>query len=154
LLLEEYDALAAAITSALKKFAPNHSPVVAKTLPDAEKLSSRLKPELFVLDVDPPWRGLSNFLEKISETHADARALVVGSAIPAEILAARESSGALQFIEKPFELGAFGAAVQALLGHWREKKGRGLLGGLNVLDLLLAHCAAGANIVLQVQSRR
>ena len=154
LLLEEYDALAAAITSALKKFAPKHSAVVAKSLADAETLSSRLEPELFVLDVDPPWRGLSNFLGKISKAHPNARALVIGSEVPAEITTARESSGALQFIEKPFELAAFGAAVQALLGPWREMKGRGALNALEALDLVLVHCAAKANVVVQVQSRR
>jgi len=38
LLLEEYDALAAAISSALKKFAPQHARVVARSLAEAEKL--------------------------------------------------------------------------------------------------------------------
>nr|UXE44510.1 protein-glutamate methylesterase/protein-glutamine glutaminase [uncultured bacterium] len=154
LLLEEYDALAAAVTSALKKFAPKHSAIVARSLADAEKLGSQHEPELFVLDVDPPWRGLSSFLEKIAKENAKARALVIGGAVPAEILAARESSGALQFIEKPFELAAFGAAVQALLGPWREMKGRGMLGALDVLDLVLAHCAANASVAVQLQSRR
>jgi len=154
LLLEEYDALAAAVTSALKKFAPKHSALVARSLAEAENLSSRHEPELFVLDVDPPWRGISSFLEKISKAHPEARALVIGGATPAEILSARESSGALQFIEKPFELAAFGASVQALLGPWRKMKGRGMLGALNVLDLVLVHCAANANVSIQLQSRR
>lgn len=154
LLLEEYEALAAAITSALQKFAPKHSALVARSLSDAEKLSERHEPELFVLDVDPPWRGLSSFLEKISKSHPDARALVIGATIPTEIVAARESSGALQFIEKPFELAAFGASVQALLGPWRERRDRGTLAALEVLDVVLAHHAANANVILQIQSRR
>ncbi|HEY6071130.1 MAG TPA: response regulator, partial [Chthoniobacterales bacterium] len=155
LLLEEYDALAAAITSALRKFAPKHKAAVARSLTGAEKLATEFKPALFVLDVDPPWRGLTNFLEKISESHPNVGALVIGGAIPAGIANARGQAGALQFIEKPFELAAFGAAVQALLGpSWREQDGRGTLGGLSTLDVLLAHHAANSNVLVQVESRK
>jgi DNA-binding response OmpR family regulator len=152
LLLEEYGALAAAISSALKKFAPGHSIVVTRSLAEAEKLASDLDPELFVLDVDPPWAGLTNFLEKLRADHPKARALVIGTAIPSEIATERGSSGGLQFIEKPFDLAAFGAAVQALLGPWREQDGRGNLGALNLIDVLLAHCAAGSSIALDLRS--
>ena len=152
LLLEEYDALAAAISSALKKFAPQHFGAVARSLAEAEKLASDLDPELFILDVDPPWTGLTNFLEKMRAAHPNARALVIGGAIPSEIAAERGSSGALQFIEKPFELAAFGAAVQALLGPWRERDGRGTLGALNALDVLLAHCAANSRVNIELRS--
>jgi DNA-binding response OmpR family regulator len=152
LLLEEYDALAAAISSALKKFAPQHFGAVARSLSEAEKLASNLEPELFIVDVDPPWAGLTNFLEKMRAAHPNARALVIGSAIPAEIAAERGASGALQFIEKPFELAAFGAAVQALLGPWREQDGRGILGQLNAIDLVLSHFAANSSVVLDLRS--
>jgi DNA-binding response OmpR family regulator len=154
LLLEEYDALASAISSALKKFAPKHKAAVARSLAEAEKLAAELKPSLFVLDVDPPWRGLTNFLEKISAAHANAGALVIGGAVPAEIAAERGQAGALQFIEKPFDLGAFGATVQALLGPWRAQEGRGVLGELSALDVVLAHCAANSSVLVQAESRR
>ena len=152
LLLEEYDALAAAISSALKKFAPKHFGAVARSLSEAEKLASDLEPELFIVDVDPPWAGLTNFLEKMRAAHPNARALVIGSAIPAEIAAERGASGAVQFIEKPFDLAAFGAAVQALLGPWREQEGRGILGQLNSIDLVLSHFAANSSVVLDLRS--
>ncbi len=152
LLLEEYDALAAAISSALKKFAPQHARLVARSLAEAEKLVADLDPELFILDVDPPWAGLTNFLEKMRAAHPDARALVIGSAIPAEIAAERGASGALQFVEKPFDLAAFGAAVQALLGPWREQEGRGTLGALDVIDVALSHCAANSSVILDLRS--
>ncbi len=61
LLLEEYDALAVAISLALKKFAPHHSAAVARSLADAEKLAFDLDPELFILDVDPPWHFANDF---------------------------------------------------------------------------------------------
>ena len=126
LLLEEYDALAAAISSALKKFAPQHFGAVARSLTEAENLAFNLDPELFILDVDPPWAGLTNFLEKMHAAHPNARALVIGGAVPSAIAAERGSSGALQFVEKPFDLAAFGAAIQALLGPWREQDGPGV----------------------------
>jgi DNA-binding response OmpR family regulator len=153
LLLEEYDALAAAITSALKKFAPQHFGAVARSLAEAEKLASDLEPELFIVDVDPPWAGLTNFLEKMRAAHPNARALVIGSAIPAEIAAERGASGALQFVEKPFDLAAFGAAVQALLGPWREQEGRGTFGALDAIDVVLSHCAANSSVILDLRSR-
>ena len=43
LLLEEYDALAAAISSALKKFAPQHFGAIARSIAEAEKLTADLK---------------------------------------------------------------------------------------------------------------
>lgn len=152
LLLEEYDALAAAISSALKKFAPEHSSQVAHSLAEAEKFASDRHPDLFILDVDPPWAGLTNFLQKLRAVHPSARSLVIGGAIPSEIAEARGSSGALQFVEKPFDLAAFGAAVQALLGPWRERDGRGNLGALNAIDVVLAHSAANSSIVLELRS--
>ena len=152
LLLEEYDALAAAISSALKKFAPQHFSAVARSLAEAEKLASDLDPELFILDVDPPWAGLTNFLEKIRAAHPTARALVIGGAVPSEITAERGSSGALQFVEKPFDLAAFGAAVQALLGPWRKQEGRGTLGALNAIDVVLSHCAANSSVIVDLHS--
>ena len=154
LLLEEYDALAAAILSALKKFAPNHASAVARSFAEAERLAATVDPELFILDVDPPWPGLTDFLQKISSTHPNARVLAIGGAIPAEIAAQRGQTGALQFVEKPFDLAVFGAAIQALLGPWRQQEGRGTLGGLNALDVVLAHCAANANIALELIAGR
>ena len=152
LLLEEYDALAAAISSALKKFAPQNFGAVARSLTEAENLAFNLDPELFILDVDPPWAGLTNFLEKMHAAHPNARVLVIGGAVPSAIAAERGSSGALQFVEKPFDLAAFGAAVQALLGPWREQDGRGSLGGLNAIDVLLAHCAANSSVSIELRA--
>src|SRR5438477_909747 len=152
LLVEEYDALAAAISSALKKFAPQHFGAVARSLNDAENLAFNLDPELFILDVDPPWAGLTNFLDKMHAAHPNARALVIGGAVPSAIAAERGSSGALQFVEKPFDLAAFGAAVQALLGPWREQEGRGTLGALNAIDVVLSHCAANSSVIVDLHS--
>jgi DNA-binding response OmpR family regulator len=152
-LLEEYDALAAAISSALKKFAPQHAAVVARSVKDLEKLADELAPELFIFDVDPPWAGITPCLEKLRDSHPKARALVVGTAVPSEIAADRGFSGGLQFVEKPFELAVFGAAVQALLGPWRESEFRGTLRALSTIDVVLLHCAARASVIVEVRSR-
>jgi len=155
LLLEEYDALAVAIGSALKKFAPGHPVSVARSLAEAETLAGQALPALLIMDVDPPWPGLINFVGKMGETNPDARVLVLGAAIPKKIADERGSFGALQFLEKPFELADFGAAVQALLGPWRESESassRGTLGTLNLSDVVLLQCAAGANAVVIVES--
>jgi DNA-binding response OmpR family regulator len=155
LLLESYDALAAALGSALKKFAPEHKIDIAASLADAEKLAAKNPPELFVIDADPPWPGITDFVATMREKNPTARGLVIGAAIPDEIAAERKLSGALQFIAKPFELSAFGAAVQALLGPWRESESnrrRGNLGELNAIDLLLLHHAAEANVIVDLSA--
>jgi DNA-binding response OmpR family regulator len=154
LLLEEYDALAIAIGSALKRFVPQHTVSVARSIRDAEELAAKIDPELFVIDADPTWPGLTEFLEKMRTAHPEARALVIGAAIPTEISEERGFFGALQFISKPFQLGAFGAAVQALLGPWREAESaipRGTLGALNLLDVILLHCAAAATVIVELR---
>jgi DNA-binding response OmpR family regulator len=152
-LLEEYDALAAAISSALRKFAPHHNAAVARSIPEAEKLAKDLSPELFIFDVDPPWAGLTNLLQQLRDSHPTARVLVIGAAISPEIAAERGFSGALQFIEKPFELAGFGAAVQALLGRWRQSESRGTLRAFNAIDAVLLLCAASGNAIVEVRSR-
>jgi DNA-binding response OmpR family regulator len=151
--LEEYDALAAALSSALKKFAPHHNGAFAGSLKEVEKLAGDLGPELFIFDVDPPWAGITKMLEQLRDSHPEARVLIIGAPIPQEIAAERGSFGALQFVEKPFDLAAFGAAVQALLGPWRESEPRGTFRALSVIDALLLHCAAEANVILEVRSR-
>ena len=53
-------------------------------------------------------------------TNAEARVLVIAAGISNEIAGEWRSLGALQFIKKPFEVADFGAAVQALLGPWKN----------------------------------
>jgi len=157
LLLEEYDALAAAIGSALKRFAPGHPVSVAGSLAEAEAIASEARPALFVVDVDPPWPGLVDLLQTLRDTNPNGRVLVIGTAVPKEIADERGSFGALQFIEKPFELADFGAAVQALLGPWRESdsaNSRGTLRALNLFDILLLQGAASASVIVEVEAGR
>ena len=152
-LLEGYDALGAAIGSALRKFAPRYNVAVARSIQELKRLSDDLAPDLFIFDVDPPWRGLTDFLEELRDSHGGSRALVIGGAIPSEIAAERGSSGGLRFIEKPFDLSVFGAVVQTLVSQAPDSESRGTLRALGAIDLVLLHCAARASVILEIRSR-
>ena len=77
-----------------------------------------MRPELFVLDLDPPPSGEIEFFNKLKAHYPEARVLVIATGTSRELRAERGTAGAIQFIEKPFDLAEFGAAVQALLGPW------------------------------------
>ncbi|MEY2486882.1 MAG: hypothetical protein QOH39_2530 [Verrucomicrobiota bacterium] len=157
LLIEEYDALAAAIASALKKFAPAHVTHVARSLAEATTLAKTITPALFVIDFDPAFPGLSGFLQKMQAKYQNAKVLVIAGKIPPEIAVEPRSMGALQFVEKPFDVPDFGAAVQALLGPWTNPETatpRGDLHSLGLADLLLAQCAGQRTVALEVQNDR
>jgi DNA-binding response OmpR family regulator len=155
LLIEEYDALAAAITSALKKFAPQHRIQVVESLGDAEAALPKTQPQLLIIDFDPPHPNAVEFLNRIRPSHPDARILAIASGISPEFTAQRYGPNAIQFVEKPFELADFGAAVQALLGPWTQAKSgdsRGTLRDLNLRDLVPLECVGGATAILKVEA--
>ena len=155
LLVEDYDALAVAIGSALKKFAPDHAAQIARSLVEAETLAAETQPSLFVLDFDPPHAGGIAFFSKMKGLYPDARVLVLVAANMREIGVEIGSTGALHFIEKPFELAGFGASVQALLGPWAataSDKVRGTLRDLCLMDVLQLKCSTGATELVKVQA--
>ena len=155
LLIEEYDALAAAITSALKKFAPQHRVRAVESLGEAEAVAAETQPQLLIIDFDPPHPNTVEFLNRIGPAHPDARVLVIASGTSQEFAAERHGPNAIQFVEKPFELADFGAAVQALLGPWTEASSgdsRGTLRDLNLRDLVPLECVSGATVVLQIEA--
>jgi DNA-binding response OmpR family regulator len=155
LLVEEYDALSAAITSALKKFAPRHRTCAVESLAQAEAAAAETEPQLFIVDFDPPRADALEFLERISLTNPDARFLAIASGVPPELASERYGPNAIQFVEKPFELAGFGAAVQALLGPWTNVTSgdsRGTLGDLNARDLIPLQCLNLATAVLHLKS--
>jgi DNA-binding response OmpR family regulator len=155
LLVEEYDALSAAITSALKKFAPRHRTRAVESLAQAEAAASETRPQLLIVDFDPPRPDVVEFLERISLTNPEARFLAIASGVPPELASERYGPNAIQFVEKPFELAEFGAAVQALLGPWTNAASgdsRGTLRDLNVRDLVPLQCVNLASAVLHLRS--
>ncbi len=156
LLVEEYSALGVAISSALKKFAPQHATRVAQTFTEAESLAAELRPELFILDLDPPpASGEIEFFYNLKRNFPHARVLVIAAGTSRELRAQRGTAGAIQFVEKPFDLAEFGAAVQALLGPWTAASAadhlRGTLQDLDLIDLVQLKCLAGSSAVLRVE---
>ena len=155
ILIEEYDALAVAIASALQKFAPAHDAHVVHSFAEAEAVAKKTPPELFIVDFDPPQSGSVAFLNKMKTAHPDARMLVIAAGTSRDIAAMRGLSGAIQYIEKPFELAEFGAAVQALLGPWTARgaeTSRGSLHHLDLVDVSALACIAGATTTIRIES--
>jgi DNA-binding response OmpR family regulator len=155
LLVEEYDALAAAITSALKKFAPRHRVRAVESLAEAEASVAEISPQLLIVDFDPPRADTIDFLERIAVACPNARFLAIASGVPPDLHSERYGPNAVQFVEKPFELAEFGAAVQALLGPWTDAisgDSRGTLRDLNVRDLIPLQGLNLATAVLHLRS--
>jgi DNA-binding response OmpR family regulator len=155
LLVEEYDALAAAIASALKKFAPAYRVRVVGSLAEAEATLVESSPRLLIVDFDPPRTDTVDFLERVSMAHSDARMLAIASGVPSALNAQRLGPSAIQFIDKPFDLAEFGAAVQALLGPWTNASSgdsRGTLRDLSARDLVPLQCLNAATAILRLRS--
>ncbi|MEY2528891.1 MAG: two-component system, chemotaxis family, protein-glutamate methylesterase/glutaminase, partial [Verrucomicrobiota bacterium] len=141
--------------SALKKFAPRHRTHVVESFAEAEAAARQTRPQLFVVDFDPPRPDAIEFLDRISSTNPDARFLAIASGVPSELSSQRSGPNAIHFVEKPFELVEFGAAIQALLGPWTDPASgdsRGTLRDLNVRDLVPLQCVNLATAVLHLRS--
>src|SRR2546430_6574912 len=94
------------------------------------------------------------FLDRIAAANPDARFLAIASGVPPELNSQRQESAAIHFIEKPFELSEFGAAVQALLGpstHPGSGDSRGALRDLSARDLVPLQCLNLATSVLHLR---
>jgi len=154
-LVEEYDAIAAAIRSALRKFAPSHLTRVVPVLSEAVAVAIEIKPDLVIIDLDPPQLRTIESLQRMSSECGDARVLAIASNLPKALAAEGSGPDAIHFIDKPFELAHFGAAVQTLMGPWMKATSgdsRGRLRDLNLRDLITVECVSGASAVLEVQS--
>jgi DNA-binding response OmpR family regulator len=153
LLIEEYDALSIAIQSALTKFAPHHRFHAVRSLAEARRAAVEEKPELIILDFDPPHPGAIAFFGEMRDVLPKTRVLLIAAVVTPELTAERKANGALQFLEKPFELVEFGAAVQALLGPWMETgMSRGILRDLALDDVALLALASPRNVVIEVRA--
>jgi DNA-binding response OmpR family regulator len=153
LLIEEYDALSVAIRSALTKFAPHHRFHAVRSLAEARQAALEQKPELIILDFDPPLLGAIAFFREMRGVLPETRVLLIAAGVMPELRAERGANGALQFLEKPFELVEFGAAVQALLGPWMETgMSRGTLRDLALDDVALLALSSRSNVVIEVRA--
>ena len=148
LLVEEYDALAIAIGSALRKFAPGFRVDVVSSPAEAEAAATAAKPELLVIDFDPPPRQAVAFFENIRASLPETRVLVICPGVPRELLPARGRPAGLQFIDKPFDVAELGAVVQKSLA----RQTGGTIRDLGLAEMLPLLCAAATTAVLQVQA--
>ena len=114
-----------------------------------------MRPELFVLDLDPPPSGEIEFFNELKAHYPEARVLVIATGTSRELRTERGTAGAIQFIEKPFDLAEFGAAVQALLGPWSVLPMSGLRGtlrDLHVVDIVQLKCLAGSTAIVRIEA--
>ena len=154
LLVEEYDALAVAIGSALWKFAPRNLRRVATSLAEAQTIADEVRPALLIIDLDPPQVGLIPFFERLKLAHPALRTLAIGCGTSSKLAAERGGDGAIRFLEKPFELADFGEAVQTLLGGAADGSDelRNVLGDLDLADLIALECVNGGRALLRVHT--
>ena len=153
ILVEDYDALSIAFGSTLRKLAPSCHTVVVRSLAEAEIAAAASKPDLFVIDFDPPHAGAVAFFNGMKAAHPDARVLVIGAMTWLELAHERVYPGALHFIAKPFELAKFGEAVQALLPSEQAPAilpAAGTLRDLDLTDLIALFGVAAVTTILRV----
>jgi DNA-binding NtrC family response regulator len=79
LLIEEYDALSVAIQSALTKFAPHHRFHAVRSLAEARQAALERKPELIILDFDPPHPGAIAFFGEMRGVLPETRVLLIAA---------------------------------------------------------------------------
>src|SRR5882724_2647991 len=95
----------------------------------------------------------SSFSTLIRHIPERSRFLGIAAGITPDLIAERGANGALQFLEKPFELVEFGAAVQALLGPWMETgMSRGMLRDLALDDVAVLALSTPRNVVIEVRA--
>ncbi|MFN2475294.1 MAG: response regulator [Chthoniobacterales bacterium] len=148
LLVEEYGALAVAISSALKKFAPTHRTRVVSTLALAEAAVREAAPDLLIVDFDPPQPDAIQFFTKLRSQLPAARVLMIAAGLSKDVMAAHRSRFAFEFVEKPFELAELGRAVTALIAP--GDRSAPTLRHVGLAEWLPLLCGAGETMMLRV----
>jgi DNA-binding response OmpR family regulator len=153
-LVEEYRPLAAAVVSALKKFAPQHRVTVVGTVAEAEQLLASDQPDLLIFDTDPPQHGTLSFFATAKAAAPDARALLLVADTDRQLLRELPRAGACQLLAKPFDLQQFGETVQQLLSSRRGAGAPATLRKLSLADHVALHCLAGTTGILHVEKSK
>ena len=150
LLVEDYDALVVAIGSALRRFAPAHERHVVASIGEAEKVADEYRPELVVIDLDPPQRGVVQLIERLRLAHPAARLLAIGCGTSREFTVARGETAGIHFIEKPFDLGEFGKLTEGLTAPAESPIGS--IADIAFADLIALECVTGRDAILQIEA--
>jgi len=157
LLVEEYEALAIALRSALRKLTPEFEARVVHSLAAAEVAIAAKKPDLLVLDFDPPHPHALAFFSRLQSTAPSARVLVIGAGTSLELSAEQYGPAAIHFLEKPFDLVELAAAVRGLIAPWTKhgfRETRRTVRDLNLADMIALHGIGGVTMVLEVEASR
>ena len=152
-LVEEYGALAAAIASALKKFAPGFAIGTVRSLQEAENAITELKPDLLIVDFDPPQPDALEIFTRLKSRSPGTRVLLIAAAQLSRLADARRAPAAFRFVDKPFDLTALGNGVESVLGARRSGDAAGAtLRNLSVTDVIPLQCLGGVTGVLKVDA--
>ena len=153
MLVEEYGALAVAIGSALKKFAPGFATKTVRSLADAETAIATAKPDLLVIDFDPPTSGALEFFMRLKSSAPSTRVLVIAAAPLSRLAAFAAAPGAFQFVDKPFDLTTLGMGVEAVLGTGGHgQRTRRTLRDLAVRDVIPLQCLSDVTGILKIDA--
>ena len=150
-LVEEYGALAVAIGSALKKFAPGFATTTVRSLGEAEAAIGVAKPDLLVIDFDPPPQRALEFFTRLKSTAPATRVLVIAAASLSRLADSTGAAGAFHFVEKPFDLNTLGAGVEAVLGL-KARSTRRTLRDLALRDVIPLQCLAAVTEVVKIDA--
>jgi DNA-binding response OmpR family regulator len=152
-LVEEYAALAVAIGSVLKKFAPGFTTRAFRSLAEAEAAIGDGKPDLLVVDFDPPEPGAFEFFTKLKGRAPSTRVLIIAAAPVGGLSGNTALPGAFQFVEKPFDLKTLGAGIEAVLQNAGSgERAHRTIRDLAVRDVVPLQCLASATAVLKIDS--
>lgn len=138
-MVEGYGALAAAIRAAVKKFAPLHFVSRARSLSAALTAARGKPPDFLILDFDPPFAGILDFFSQLREISPATRVMIIAANLPHQILRDERLPTAFSFVEKPFQLAEFGAAITDLIrasDPANESSARSALGAMSLTDLI------------------
>lgn len=145
LLVEEYGALAAAIASALRKFAPRHRLTVADSASDAVAAAERMAPRLVIFDCDGADSRLVETVGSIRAANKAVSLIAITTGIEPRLLEELEVQSAIAFVDKPFDLGRFRSVVTRMLDQDVAPEPR-------LADLLTLVCLAGASASIEVKA--
>ncbi|HEV3410527.1 MAG TPA: response regulator, partial [Chthoniobacterales bacterium] len=145
MLVEGYEALAVALSAALKEFARGYDTRVVRSVDEAEALLDVVAPRLLVIDCDPPPRRSAKFFQRVRSMHPDARVLVIAAENSGEFKVEEAHASALHFMRKPFDLAEFGGAVRALLDSGRNGA-RGNIRRLRLPDMVAFYVITAAAV--------
>ena len=154
LLIEEYHALAVAFRAALRRLSSHAEIRVCDSLVEAQAAAAERGPDLIIIDVDPPHRGVVEFFNQLRIALPATKVLIIAPQSVPELGSGDAPARAFQFIRKPFELVELAATIDRVFasGASDSRAKLGALRDLTLIDLILLEAAGGATTVLRVEA--